>query len=74
MITLQELFESNGKAMEPQMESLASLLLKKSGDTNVFISAQGKNSLVAMIQNTSETKSFNAISSFFDTKNATIKA
>ena len=60
--------------MEPQLESLAGLLLKKSGDTNVFISAQGKSTLKAMIHYTSEVKCLNSIQPYIESKNGQIKS
>jgi hypothetical protein len=74
LITLEEMFAIKGKQMESQLEKIGPLLLKKSGDTNVFISAQGQNTLKAMVNHSSESKVLNSVAPYFSSKNAGIKS
>lgn len=48
-------------------------LLKKAGDTNAFISDQGKKALSALCLNCSEVKTFHALENFIENKNPAIK-
>ena len=64
LITLEELYISQGKAFDNQIETMMPCLLKKASDTNAFISDVGRSALTALCLNCSEGKIYNGLSNF----------
>ena len=56
LLTLNDMFCFLKRCMEPQLDQLCKIMLKKSTDTNAFISEAADQSLLAMVQNCQDTK------------------
>ncbi len=56
MMTISDMFIYLKRCMEPDLESLIKVLMKKGADTNVFIAEEGERALIAMCNNCQNSK------------------
>lgn len=57
-MAFRDMFTFLKRCMEPFLEKVTKLLLRKASDTNVFISDEGDKAIEAMVRNCQETKIF----------------
>ncbi len=73
MICLTDMFEHIGRYMDPEVESVVPILLKKTGEANRFINDQAIKAIQAMILHASEERCLSSLISFADNKSASIR-
>ena len=56
LLTINDMFNLLKRCMEPDLDSLAKVLLRKSSDTNTFISDEAERVLISMCVNCMESK------------------
>eukprot|EP00347_Sterkiella_histriomuscorum_P009023 403342823 len=56
LITISDMFMSLKRCIEPQLDALCKVLLKRSSDTNTFISEAADKAMLSMCQNCQDTK------------------
>jgi flavorubredoxin len=56
LMTLNDMFVFLKRCVEPDLDNIIKLLLKKATDTNIFISEEAEKALVTMCNNCNETK------------------
>jgi len=67
------MFDNIPKEMDPSIESIIPILLKRAADTNIFISSQADQALVAACQNCSEVKILASLQNIGTTKANPVK-
>lgn len=71
---LNDMFEALGKSLDPEIDFIAPVLLKKTAEANRFINNQAESALTKMIANTSEEKCLSSLIVNSDAKNASVRA
>ena len=56
LITLRDMFHFLKRCMEPYLDPIVKILLKRGRDTNAFISEEAESALLTMTMNCSDTK------------------
>ena len=73
MLALQSMLESLQRSMDPVVEDFLPVLLKRSADTNAFISSVADSVIASSIENLSLTRIFSALAPFLSAKSSTIR-
>jgi len=61
LLTITDMFTFLKRCMEPDLDNLMKILLKKGSDTNTFISDEAEKALISMVNNCMDTKVLSAI-------------
>lgn len=56
LMTLNDMFVYLKRCVEPDLDSILKLLLKKASDTNIFISEEAEKALISMCNHCNEIK------------------
>jgi len=56
LMTINDMFIFLKRCVEPDLDGIIKLLLKKASDTNIFISEEAEKALISMCNNCNESK------------------
>lgn len=73
LLVFQDLFKNCSKNID-DLESLSTVLIKKSSDTNIFISSEAERTLISMCTYLPETKVFSTLNAHASNRNPAVKA
>ena len=73
LIAISEMFSHLKRCMEPSLDKIMKILLKKGSDTNAFISEEAERGLIAMVNNCQDSKVFMVLQNTTTTKSSMMK-
>lgn len=73
LICLNEFVQLMGKQIDPEMDLVLEKLVKRSADTNVFISSEVQRCLNTLGNSASPTKFLEKLAAFRDSKSSSVK-